>query len=44
MKRTYQPSTISRKRKHGFLNRNSRPKGKLLLQRRQRKNRHLLVK
>ena len=43
MKRTYQPSTVSRKRKHGFLVRNANAKGKLVLMRRRIKQRNKLV-
>jgi large subunit ribosomal protein L34 len=43
MKRTFQPSIIARKRKHGFLVRNSTCKGRLLIARRRRKQRTRIV-
>ena len=39
-KRTYQPSAISRRRRHGFLIRNSSTSGRALLTRRRMKGRH----
>nr|AGH24298.1 ribosomal protein L34 [Reclinomonas americana ATCC 50633] len=39
MKRTFQPSTIVKKRKHGFLSRNKTKTGKAVLKRRLLKGR-----
>jgi len=44
MKRTFQPSILSRKRKHGFLTRNKSKKGRLILQNRRAKGRSILCK
>lgn len=43
MKRTYQPSTLVKKRRHGFLTRNAYSKGKLVLARRRAKQRKKLT-
>lgn len=42
MKRTFQPSTIVKKRKHGFLTRNKTKNGKALLKRRFLKGRKVI--
>lgn len=43
IKRTWQPSLVKRKRKHGFLKRQKSVGGRKILKRRMRKNRHRLA-